>query len=94
MIYVGFEVLTAVVTRGNVFWDITPCSPFKVNRCFGGIYRFHHQGRRINRARNQSETRWQAEQFLEDGGDIFLRNVGCLSTDYAALYTRREYSSK
>jgi hypothetical protein len=28
----------------------------------------------------------------EDGGNMFLRNVGRLSTDYAALYPRREYS--
>jgi hypothetical protein len=26
---------------------------------------------------------------LENGGDIFLRNVGLLSTDYTALYPRR-----
>jgi hypothetical protein len=26
----------------------------------------------------------------EDGGDIFLRNVGWLSTDYMALYPRRQ----
>jgi hypothetical protein len=25
----------------------------------------------------------------EDGGDMFLRNVGWLSTDYKALYLRR-----
>jgi hypothetical protein len=35
-------------------------SPLKVNRRFEGTYRLHHQGRRICRARNQSE-RWQAE---------------------------------
>jgi hypothetical protein len=29
----------------------------------------------------------------EDGGDMFLRNVGRLSTDYTALYPRRKYSS-
>jgi hypothetical protein len=27
---VGFEVLTAVVTKGSVFWDVTPCIPLKV----------------------------------------------------------------
>jgi hypothetical protein len=27
---VGFEVLTAVVMKSSVFWDITPCSPLKV----------------------------------------------------------------
>jgi hypothetical protein len=29
----------------------------------------------------------------EDGGDMFLRNVGCNSTDYTASYVRRWYSS-
>jgi hypothetical protein len=34
--YVGFLVLTAVVGKSSVFWNITPCSLWKVNRCFGG----------------------------------------------------------
>jgi hypothetical protein len=29
--YVGFEVLTAVVMKSSIFWDITPCNPLKVN---------------------------------------------------------------
>jgi hypothetical protein len=29
----------------------------------------------------------------EDGGDMFLRNVGCISTDYTASHPRRWYSS-
>jgi hypothetical protein len=28
------EVLTAVVMKSSLFWDITPCSPLKVNRHF------------------------------------------------------------
>jgi hypothetical protein len=28
---VGFEVLTAVVMKSTVFWDIMQCSPLKVN---------------------------------------------------------------
>jgi hypothetical protein len=32
--YVGFERLTAVVMKNTVFWDITPCSPLKVNLKF------------------------------------------------------------
>jgi hypothetical protein len=35
---VRFEVLTAVVMKSTIFWDITPCSPLKVNRHFGGTY--------------------------------------------------------
>jgi hypothetical protein len=26
---VGFEVLTAVVMKGSIFWDILPCTPLK-----------------------------------------------------------------
>jgi hypothetical protein len=79
---VGFEVLTAVVMKSSIFWDITPCSPLKVNRSFGGTCRFHLQGRKISLARNQRESRWQADP--EDGGYMFLENVGWLSTDYKA----------
>jgi hypothetical protein len=50
---VGLEVLTAVVMKSSVFLDITPCSPLEVSQCFGGTYRLHIQGRRINQARHQ-----------------------------------------
>jgi hypothetical protein len=84
----GFEVLAAMFMKISIIWDITPCSPLKVNRRFGGTCRLHLQGRRICRARDQREGRWQAELcfhagFLlsiffdpEDGGDMFLQNVG------------------
>jgi hypothetical protein len=32
-----FEVLTAVDMKSSSFWDITLCSPLKVNHRFGGI---------------------------------------------------------
>jgi hypothetical protein len=87
--WVGFEVLTAVVVKFSIFWDITPCSPLKVDRRFGGTYRLHLQGRRISRARNQRESRRQAERCVffdpEDGDDMFHRNVGRPLTDYKAL---------
>jgi hypothetical protein len=35
---VGFQVLTSVVMKSTIFWDITPCSPVSVNRRFGGTY--------------------------------------------------------
>jgi hypothetical protein len=28
-----------VVMESTIFWDITPCTPLKVNRRFGGTYR-------------------------------------------------------
>jgi hypothetical protein len=27
--------------KSSIFWDITPCSPLKVNRRFGETYRLH-----------------------------------------------------
>jgi hypothetical protein len=39
--------------KSSTFWVITLCSPLKLNRRFGGTFRLHLQGRRINRERNQ-----------------------------------------
>jgi hypothetical protein len=50
---VGFEVLTAVVRKSSIFWDITHCSLLKVNWHFGEKYCFHLPGRRVSQARNQ-----------------------------------------
>jgi hypothetical protein len=38
--YIKFEVLTAVVMKMSVFWDITPCSPLKVKPRFGELFGF------------------------------------------------------
>jgi hypothetical protein len=94
--YVGFEVLTAVVMKNIIFWDITPCNHLKVNRLFGGTYRLHLQGRKISRARALLATCFQADFLLdlfldpEDGGNILPRKVSWLSTDYTASYPRRQ----
>jgi hypothetical protein len=66
--YVGFEVLTAVVMKSSIFWDITPC-----NRAT-----YFHAGFLLGLFFDP-----------EHGGDMFLRNVGCLSMDYTKLYPRR-----
>jgi hypothetical protein len=53
---VGFEVLTAVVMKGSIFWDILPCNPLKIDRRFGGVkYSLLFQSRRLIQARNQQE---------------------------------------
>jgi hypothetical protein len=33
---IGVELFRVVITKSFVVWDITPCSPLKSNRCFGG----------------------------------------------------------
>jgi hypothetical protein len=58
-IYLRFEVLTAVVMKSTILWDISPCSPLSVNQCFGATYRLSLQGQKIRWARNQCESRWQ-----------------------------------
>jgi hypothetical protein len=55
-IYVGFEVLTAVVMKSSVFWDITQYNSLKVNQHFGRICRPRLQGRRIIQAINNREA--------------------------------------
>jgi hypothetical protein len=52
--FVGFELLTAVVMKSTIFWDIMPCIPPKVDRRFGGTHRLHLQGR-ISGVRYQRE---------------------------------------
>jgi hypothetical protein len=39
----GLEVLTPVVKKSSVFWDMTLCSPLKVNRRFGETCHLHFQ---------------------------------------------------
>jgi hypothetical protein len=85
MNYKDFEVITAVVMKSSVFWDIPPCSPLKVDRRFGGTYRLYHQGRRMNQARNRRgnssllvtcfHAAFLFDLFLdpEDGDDMILR---------------------
>jgi hypothetical protein len=73
--------------KSSIFWDITPCSPLKVNRSFGETRCLHLQERRTSQARNQHEAGGKHSllhaDFLlglffdpEDGGDVFLQHVG------------------
>jgi hypothetical protein len=65
-LYVGFEILTAVVMKSYIFWDITT---LKLNRHFGGRCSLHLQGWRINQATDQHEAgRKQSNQLAESRG--------------------------
>jgi hypothetical protein len=52
LFYAGFEVLTVVIMKISVFWDITQRSSLKVKQSFEGTCRLHRHGRRISQARN------------------------------------------
>jgi hypothetical protein len=60
-------VLSAVVLKSFVFWDITPCSPLKISR---------------TRARYLLYAAFLLGLIFgpKDGSDIFLRNVNSLLT--------------
>jgi hypothetical protein len=78
----GFEVLTTVVMTNSIFWDITPYSLLKVNRCSGGKCSLHLQGGICQASFLQahfSACYLLHAGFLlglffnpEDGGDMFL----------------------
>jgi hypothetical protein len=86
---VGHEVLTAVVVKSSIFWNITTCNPLKIYRCFGD-------------SRNQCKARskllhagFLLDLFFDlEYGGMFLRNVARFLTDFAALYPRRQNSFK
>jgi hypothetical protein len=69
---VGFEVLAAVVMKSTVFWDITLSvesqQTFLRNMLPPSSESENKPGKKPAR------RRWQADP--EDGGDMFLRNVG------------------
>jgi hypothetical protein len=61
---VGFEILTVVVMKGTIFWDMTQCSSVSTDVSEGHIV---------------SNFRVFCSAYFfgpEDGGDMSLRNVG------------------
>jgi hypothetical protein len=75
---VGFEVLTAVIMRNSVFWDITPFSSLQFNQRSGEICRLHLQGTKIKQETSMEQVAG-SDGFLrdlffhpEDGSDMFL----------------------
>jgi hypothetical protein len=69
--------------KNTIFWDISSCGSFKVKRRFGGTYHLNLQDRKMSQARNKrvlviSKGGLLLSAFfdLEDGSNMFLRNVG------------------
>jgi hypothetical protein len=69
---VGFEVLTAVVMKSSIVWDITPCSPLKVNRRFGGTCCLHLHGRRISQASRAKQLQRTTRRYIPEYRTLFV----------------------
>jgi hypothetical protein len=80
------EVFTAAVVKSSNFWDVTPYSPLKVNRRFGGTCRLNLQGRRVKQTRNQREA--GRKQVL-----IFSLLRGVISQKMEVFMCKRQFNA-
>jgi hypothetical protein len=55
IVVVRFEVLTAVIIKNSVLWDVMAYNPLKVNRRSATPCRLHLQDRRIKSHKNQAQ---------------------------------------
>jgi hypothetical protein len=75
-------VLTVMVVKRTMFWDVMPCSLLKIIWHFGVVYRLHLRGW-INQARKQRENPCLSSVFML---------VSCLN--FLTLKMERIYSSE
>jgi hypothetical protein len=71
--YLGFEVLTAMVMKSSIFWDLMIRMNSSLHRALLATY-FH------------AGFLHGIFFYPEDGGDMFFRNVDSLLADYTALH--------
>jgi hypothetical protein len=84
----GFEVLTAVIMKSTIFWDMTPCSPLKFNRRFGGT-RLHLRIEEY--ATQETSVKQVVSKSLKIEATCFSETS--VETDYTTLYPRTQNSS-
>jgi hypothetical protein len=85
-IYIRSEVLTTMVNKSCIFWDITTCIPLKINWRFGGKRRLNL---RTSSIRYVLHAGFLLGSFLNPEDEMFFR--GRFSTDYTALYPPWKY---
>jgi hypothetical protein len=85
---VEFEVLTPVVMKSTIFWDITPRSPLRVNRRFGGTYCLHLQGRR-NKLSKKSACLLPAFTLVSCSAYFFILKMEAICSSETSVDTQR-----
>jgi hypothetical protein len=91
---VGFEVLTPVVMKSFIFWDITSCCLLKVNRRLGGTCRFHLQGRKPRKNKRQAGNKKSLATFLAYSSPLRKENVASIFRVESNARNQREAGSK
>jgi hypothetical protein len=87
-----WKLVCAMIRRTKV--NKKPFCPFTVYRLLGGMCRLHRQSRKVPYL--LTVLYWCLAWLILppwNWGSIFLRNIEWLSTDYMALYPRRQWSS-
>jgi hypothetical protein len=85
---VSSEILTAVVMKRSIFWDITPCSPLKVNRSYEGTCHLDVQVEEWTKEATSVKQLYllhadlflglffqRSEDFFQFSGLIFFRSI-------------------
>jgi hypothetical protein len=89
------------IIKSYIIWHSATSSPLNISRRFIGKYCFYLKIGIIRKGRNHhkafSKETSHCFYFVsvpdpENGADIFLRNVGWLSTDYKAMYITTQRS--
>jgi hypothetical protein len=94
------RILNQARTKEHYFLGLTPCTSLKVNRRFGGTYPLHLQGSKNKPSKKPAwkqvaSRAWRPVWIILRPwrwGNMFLRNIGWILTDYRALYPRRYFT--
>jgi hypothetical protein len=72
---VRLQVLTAASVKIKAFWDIAPCSLFKVDRRFRCTYCLHHQGVMVEAVRTSEMSVYSNKtkrRYIPEDSNILL----------------------
>jgi hypothetical protein len=73
--------ISLYILKGTIFWDITPCSPLRFNRRFGGTYRLHLQGRKNKPSKKPEGKQVEALCSPETSVDSQRTTRRCIQED-------------
>jgi hypothetical protein len=78
--HAGLEVVTAMVMKNSIFWDITACSSLKVNRRFGRTC-LH-----LQQSKTPAWSRWQSKPVWPHFYSCLLESVILTNVEAASSY--------